>query len=221
MQQRETISHQIVLDPFMILEWKIPKVITPLELKAMSYKINKLFNLSEVQMVAEKESPKVNNTKEKGKTHWTDDLVKELIRLNESGISPKGISKRLYEMTGDPYYKDVVRIKNKIYYETAKLTSKPKGKVKEKSMFSIRQVLDTIAEIYNSGMHDKHDIRKELHGRGIPLSKNQVKSKIIYLKKTGKIIREENTNGEATDTNQDKLQESQDTVHEAQDTDNQ
>ncbi len=47
----ELIDHKIKIDEYTELTLKIPDVMTPIELKALMYKANKIFNLSDVPII--------------------------------------------------------------------------------------------------------------------------------------------------------------------------
>lgn len=124
MSEQELIKHQIKIDDFMLLEWKIPRVITPLELKAMTFKINKLFNIAEVSITEESEDKKISYTSGK----WTPELEKKLITLFNQGVKPIPIGEELAEMTGDKYFSIRGTIYHKIAYlkRTGRLTRRSK-----------------------------------------------------------------------------------------------
>jgi hypothetical protein len=54
MDKDELITHTVKIDKYIELNLNIPKVMTPMELKALTTKANKIFNLAEVPIVEKK-----------------------------------------------------------------------------------------------------------------------------------------------------------------------
>ena len=69
-KENELIEHKIKIDEYISAEIKIPKVLTAMDLKALMYKANKLFNLAEVPIVEKRKYVRngkdivVNNTED-------------------------------------------------------------------------------------------------------------------------------------------------------------
>lgn len=124
MTDEEILTHTIVLDDYIKIEWKIPKVITPLQLKAMSSKINRLFNLSEVQIVSEPSGDKQVETTEPVQdleraevmSKWTPELKTKVKKLYLKGLKPMAIAKEMYAFTKDEYFRPVNVIYQQLNY---------------------------------------------------------------------------------------------------------
>ena len=105
------VEHKVEIDEYVSVTLKIPKVLTAIELKALMYKANKLFNLAEVPLVPgkgarQKYSKHDLETKKK--------IVKEYDKLatkeereglaKKYGMSTVDVSKTIY------YYKRVIKV---------------------------------------------------------------------------------------------------------------
>ena len=105
----ELIAHTVNVDKYTELTLKIPKVMTALDLKSLTLKANKIFNLSEVPLVSRKQSSSSNGDT---KFYFTDALDGKLYKLRETnkkpwkqiaeefGISVKRCEKRMYNLKG-------------------------------------------------------------------------------------------------------------------------
>ena len=109
-EKNEMIEHTIEIDEYVSVTLKIPKVLTAIELKALMYKANKLFNLAEVPLTPGKRprqkyikhdlEAKKNIVKAYDKSS-TKEEKEELAK--KYGMSIVDISKTIY------YYRQVVK----------------------------------------------------------------------------------------------------------------
>jgi len=196
-ENNEMLSHKIVIDNFMTLEWKIPKVITPLELKAMSSKVNKLFNLSEVQVS--------DDTTYYSRNHWKPEIKDKLIELFNQGEKAIPISKTLYEMTGDSYFSQTNVVHQQINYlkkigrlnrrsynhknvspEPIKVPQETKVERNTGRVFT-PEIISQMIVLWNEGKKTPIEIRDEFEKDGILFSNKQVGDKLYNLKTKGLI----------------------------------
>jgi len=90
--KKEMITHKVIIDDSISAEIKIPKVMEAIDLKALMHKANKLFNLSETNITASKQS---------GTVQWTPELDKQLKKLTKEGKKPAEVQ----EIMGIPKIK--------------------------------------------------------------------------------------------------------------------
>jgi hypothetical protein len=204
-EKPEMLSHILVIDDNMILEWKIPKVITPLQLKAMVSKVNKLFNLSEVQIVEEQPQPKMRKTN----GHWTVDTKDKVMSMYLQGSKPRQIAETLYEMTNDPYFKDTKVVHQQLNYlksmghldstKRENVREEPENvpqeiKVKGKKTMNIvfnESDITRIVGLWVSGKRTAKVIMDELNRQtGKDFTIKQVQDKLYQLKVKGVIANE-------------------------------
>lgn len=212
----ELITHQIKIDEFMTLDWKIPRVITPLELKAMTFKINKLFNIAEVSISSEEESAPEKKS-EKNFVTWSPEFTEELKRLYNKGLKPKEIMREMKKFTGDSHFGKKLVIYHRIAYlkKTKELSKRPKSVdgvqrtfYGKKGIYTDDQIND-MRELIAKGLSDGF-IRDELNQKhGTKFSKTQIASKVWKLKQENK--NEGETQNEER-TNQAELQEPETTA---------
>lgn len=105
-ENKEIVTHTVVIDEFLELKWKIPLVISAIQLKAMSYKIDKLFKISETpisdeEVEATKEPEKVVRVARQKKSTWKKnqrmpkEMVERLTKLRDEGKTTRQISDEL------------------------------------------------------------------------------------------------------------------------------
>jgi len=93
MENKEMITHKVIIDDSISAEIKIPKVMDAIDLKALMHKANKLFNLSETNITASKRSG--------ASVQWTPKLDKQLKKLTKEGKKPTEVQ----EIMGIPKIK--------------------------------------------------------------------------------------------------------------------
>jgi hypothetical protein len=209
----EMLTHIIFIDEYMRLEWRIPKVITPLQLKAMNSKVNKLFNLSEVQIAEDQAQPitkisqsyiKKRKYRKYGDSHWTQELKEKLKEMYNQGMVGVPIAKALLEISGDSYFNDI----NVVYQQINYL--KKQGIIKRRKRGqNVRQLvpqetgvgnkfgtnksfspdeINVMIELWNSGIKSCPEITQKLNERtGKAYTYRQVVNKIYGLKVKGLI----------------------------------
>lgn len=79
-QSVELVDHKVEIDKYTELTLKIPKVMTALELKALTVKANKIFNLSEVPLVAKR-----SYRSDSDRVQFTGELDKQIYKHREIG----------------------------------------------------------------------------------------------------------------------------------------
>lgn len=207
-EKEEMLTHMIIIDEFMTLEWKIPKVITPLQLKAMNSRVNKLFNLSEVPISDDQEYTH----------HWKPELKDKLVELYNQGEKAIPIANILLEISGDSYFsqpnvvhqqinylKKIGRITHRKYtkrngnvqnvieqvpqvpQETKVVEKDIRNKEGINKRFTEEEVAQIIA-LWGEGKKSSVEIRDEFQTRfGKLFSRKQVGDKLYSLKKKGMI----------------------------------
>lgn len=191
-EQDEGYIHTIIIDPYITIAWKIPKVITPIELKAMSSKVNKLFNLSEVQIIEQSTS----TAKRKYGGHWTDALKEKTKELYGKGTKPKEIAKAIYEMSGDTYFSNTSGVHSQLNYLKRKGFLNGKKTVTPRrtrnimginKRFSAEDIAEIIS-IWGSGKKTSVEVRDALNEKmSKSYSKKQITDKLYQLKVKGMI----------------------------------
>jgi hypothetical protein len=84
----EMIEHEVVVDDYITVKLKIPKVLTAMDLKGLMMKTNKLFNMSEVAI----QQPSTR----KKYVKFSDDIKDEIARLAyKENLKPKQIYGKL------------------------------------------------------------------------------------------------------------------------------
>lgn len=198
-ENKEMLMHTIRIDNFMTLEWQIPKEITPLELKAMSYKINKLFNISEVDIVEEpKTSEEVNEVISKKKLggksgKWTEELTAKVIELYNDGLTATPIAEILTKMTGDTYF-DRIHIETKIKtlrnnkLVTSNLGKRPQHTEQARGIRFEAEDINRLKDIWQSGIRVCSNVRNEMQTKyNRSFNTTAIANKLWQMKKNGMI----------------------------------
>ena len=95
----ELIEHTIKVDKYMELKINIPKVMTPMDFKAITMKANKIFNMVEIPMEVTKSNLLIDDPD-------IDEKIKQnIIRQKAQGY------KRLFTPTMDERYKELSKLK--------------------------------------------------------------------------------------------------------------
>jgi len=195
MNGKEMISHQIIIDDFMVLEWKISKQITPIELMAMVSKVNKLFKLSDVPIAEEQrqEQPQQQhdfNTRKKSK--WTDEIRNHLIQLYNDGGTARVISKTLKSVYGNyfteqhttwqlAYLKKIGVIQKRGKKNVTESPQEVKVKTYRKSKVT-PEASNMIKTMYQAGEQDIIILRDRVNkALNLSLGKKQVYHIIYYM----------------------------------------
>ena len=85
MDEKDFVEHEVEIDDYITATLKIPKVMTAMDLKSLMVKANKLFNLSEVPIVARVV---------KGNHHhdWTTEEDEQIKKLSKEGKKPSEVA---------------------------------------------------------------------------------------------------------------------------------
>lgn len=100
---KECFVHDITVDEFIEVKLKIPKVMDAMDLKALTMKANKLFNLATLEVPTMQSSkpkgrPKGSKTKEVSrglKSMFSDEILKDIVKYKETNYSYKRMAKRI------------------------------------------------------------------------------------------------------------------------------
>lgn len=106
----ELVEHTIEVDEYTNVTLKIPKVLTPIELKSLMMKANKLFNLSEVPMRVESSLRYPKDRKGNGKQiRFTEMQDTQLFHM-------KTIAKKNYATISTKMNLPEQKLKNRVWY---------------------------------------------------------------------------------------------------------
>jgi len=198
-EENEFYIHKIIIDHSLTIEWKLPKTLTALEMKAVSFKINKLFNIAEVSISSEEESAPEKKS-EKNFVTWSPEFTEELKRLYNKGLKPKEIMREMKKFTGDSHFGKKLVIYHRIAYlkKTKELSKRPKSVdgvqrtfYGKKGIYSDEQLTDLKSM---KDMPDK-DIRDRINEKyQTNFSLSQIASKVWKIKHEGETQHEEGTN---------------------------
>jgi len=101
---RKYIEHFVDIDEMMELKIKIPERLDALELKALMSKADKLFKLSEVQIISEQREPKTYKRNKDGYFRWNEELITKLVEMKDKGFKVPQISQHLCSIANDDYF---------------------------------------------------------------------------------------------------------------------
>lgn len=74
----EMLEHEVIIDDNILVKLKIPKILTAMELKALSIKADKMFKISEVTM------PKSAGRKPSGIAMFTEEMTNDIMQLRDT-----------------------------------------------------------------------------------------------------------------------------------------
>lgn len=102
--ETKNVKHEIIIDEYITTSIMIPERMTALEFKAITTKANKLFNISDVPIVAT--TRQTNNSKRKNFTKADRDLIAKLYKqkktteyiANEFNVSETQIKAKISNM---------------------------------------------------------------------------------------------------------------------------
>jgi hypothetical protein len=105
----ELVDHKVVIDDHVEVTLKIPKVMSALELKGLTTKATKLFNLAEVPIVQKKPVQKKPVQKKNG-YGWTPEMDAKLMQMKREGKSLRAIGQAIGRSDAT-VYNHVARLK--------------------------------------------------------------------------------------------------------------
>jgi hypothetical protein len=128
----EKISHKIIIDEYIEVTLKIPKVITAMGLKALMLKANKLFNLSDALVEETSKKRSYNYTKKPGRPVTTS-LYVEPVKAN----IPKTKRKNL-QLWDD---EKLIQLKRETLYNTPyKVKAENMNRIFNTDVFTVKNV---------------------------------------------------------------------------------
>ena len=177
----ETIEHEIIIDDNILVKLKIPKVLTAMELKALSMKADKMFKLSDAVMppTAHKGRPSKSVA-----SLFTDEMGYDIVMMRDEEQLPyEAIASRINAKYDKMFTKDNVQAK---YYNQK---TKQKNGVQTKGINSTlwnEEKLEYLKKLINS--HVSYKVKAERMNKkfNTDFTSKAIQKKFYNLKQNNK-----------------------------------